>query len=161
MIRLAPLLVLALVIPGQAAFALDPEECVHERVGDAEGVAFRLSSGAPLDMGQGIVGTYQTWQRGDQEINSWSFDDCRYGRQMQIDGSRAENGRRTTSSIDPAHAMHAAITSTGQVTFEDLAALFGDWSSDVHQISHEACGCAAYYPELRGDRRPWRGWPLG
>lgn len=168
----------ALLAATQAgAGAGDIVQCDVQRVGS------HTFSGDALDLGGGVVSYYTMDVSIPPQIvgqpeppmpksRNYTIEDCASGREIWVQGYNCEDwdldldkcvDKRGFVDVEDkldkilrkAAAKDTRITFTE--LFEQLKALPGEASMNKPgAYDSESCACAAAYPELRGDRSPWR-----
>jgi hypothetical protein len=160
---------LALLLAASPALALDSIKCHFDRHREGYGtmpvetilpmpdevgdIWLRSYRGQPTDMGNGMVATdyaEDSLLRGEQGTY---FDHCPSGTGFRVVTWRREGDRETSLGQDAGRVVHDAMASEQAFTMAEIAALLG--SDDAYRLEMESCGCAAYYPEMRGDRLPY------
>lgn len=137
------------VFAATAAWAVAPEECL---IGDPA----RPYADVPQDLGGGLVLQRFVQGEGDEELNVSIVVFCQSSE--QIEAITRQNGRVTGSHDAVTASVLAALASSEPVTMSDLRdRVEATGTPTSYQSAHDAerCGCAAYYPELRGAKTPW------
>jgi hypothetical protein len=136
------------------AMALDPVACEFQTV-NGEDSAW---AGPVTDMGQGIVmqadGNASFWSSGSEV----KFTHCATGQTLASMSLNITEHDNWTSPVNTYEVMRDAIAATGSFTFTDLETQIraAGGNALVYMADTEACGCAAFYPELRGAQVGWR-----
>jgi hypothetical protein len=141
----------SLLLPAAPAWAVEPQECL---IGDPA----RPYADVPEDLGGGLVLQRFVQGEGDEELNVSIVVFCPSSE--QIEAITRQNGRVTGSHDAVTASVLAALVSSEQVTMADLRdRVEATGTPTSYQRAHgtERCGCAAFYPELRGDKTPWSG----
>ena len=151
--RLMASLIAALTAAASAAVALEAGECPAERHADSQTEV----ASPPRDLGANIVMqvSYGPIVWGEDSVIK--FTNCASGETlrtqhrmwMKIGSADPETGAFTV--------MQASIVQWPDTVFEktvESAALTGDTAS-IGNDGRETCGCAAFYPDLRGEKEPW------
>jgi hypothetical protein len=139
----------SLLLSAAPAWAVSPEECL---MGDPA----RPYADVPEDLGGGLVLQRFVQGEGDDELNVSIVIFCPSSE--QIEAITRQNGRTTGSHDSVMASVLAALASAERVTMADLRArVEAAGTPTSYQGAHgaERCGCAAFYPELRGDKSPW------
>jgi hypothetical protein len=164
-------LLAALLLAAQPALALDPAECVVERQRDDLGripveemepmewevgdIFLRSSDGHVTDLGGGIVVTEWLVEYATYGSQGVTFDHCASGQSFVVETHVwSETGERRLT-IDPIATMQDLIASPEAVTLERASSRFVGFAGPVRSDGRQTCGCAAFYPELRGDLEPF------
>lgn len=162
---------LALLLAASPALALDPAECVQEsarpdlgrvpveemepmewEVGD---IFLRSSDGHVSDLGGGIVASAWLVEYSTYGSEGVTFEQCASGQSFVVDTYVWSQAGERRLTVDPIATMRALIASPAEVTFGAASARFVDFAGPVRRSSRESCGCAVFYPELRGDLEPF------
>lgn len=150
---LAPMTLVAALLPLQA-MALDPVACEFETV-NGEDSAW---AGPVTDMGQGIVmqsdGNASFWSSGSEV----KFTLCATGQTLASMSLNITEHDTWTSPVNTYEVMRDAIAASDNFTMTDLESRIraAGGNALVYMADTEACGCAAFYPELRGGQVGWR-----
>lgn len=117
-------------------------------------------SGPAYNEGQGLVA--QGWSTESPPFSGargMSIEHCASGAGLNVTAQVwGEYGTTPEEVLNPLDVLRAAMASPEQITFDDLAARYqaeGMWVERTSSTG-ESCGCAAFYPELRGTKTPWR-----
>jgi hypothetical protein len=165
---------LAALIAATSALALEPAECTRVFTRDPDGTVHRTDltrlpepheepdlgvtsgPGPVTDLGQGIVATVTRHVSMLGPDLRWGvhFDHCASGQGFHVVTSELHGNRLTELGRDPVEVMRAAMASHRAITMAEIAAGFGDFAR-MNPAGPEVCGCAAYYPDLRGERMPY------
>ncbi len=149
---LAPMTLVAALLPLQA-MALDPVACEFETV-NGEDSAW---AGPVTDMGQGIVmqsdGNASFWSSGSEVI----FTLCATGQTLGSMSQNITEHDNWTSPVNTYEVMRDAIAASDSFTMAELETRIraAGGNALVYIADTEACGCAAFYPELRGTKTAW------
>ena len=140
------------------AMALDPARCEWERAGYSE-----YERTHPVtDLGGGMV--VQFVERDDAHAardglrvtDVTDFDLCISGRTIEVEGDHAPS---TWEPLPRAsEIVYDAVSAVETVTLERLRDRLRAAGFEARIRSaprEESCGCAVFYPELRGDKLPW------
>jgi hypothetical protein len=136
------------------AMALNPVACEFETV-NGEDSAW---AGPVTDMGQGIV------MQADGNASFWSsgtlitFTHCATGQTLGSMSQNLTEHDSWTSPVNTYEVMRDAIAASDSFTMTDLESRIraAGGNALVYMADTEACGCAAFYPELRGGKVAWR-----
>ena len=148
----------ALLLATTPALALEPAECfvqVREDRIDGNGVTTYIdrSTGPVVDLGGGMVATRYGDDGGDFGEEGMTIDHCASGRGFRvITRLWGTDSSDMTLDQDPIAYVQAAQASSKAFSLEDLASTLR--TGMLYGPDGETCGCAAFYPELRGDRSP-------
>ena len=152
MMKQASMTLVAVLLPLQA-MALDPKACEFETVnGDDSEWA-----GSVTDMGQGIVmqadGSASVWSSGTEV----KFTHCASGQTLASMSLTISEHDSWTSPVNTYEVMRDAIAASDSFTMTDLESRIraAGGNAEVYMADTEAYGCAAFYPELRGDKVGW------
>ena len=152
MMQSASIAVVTALLPLQA-MALDPKACEFETVsGDDSAWA-----GPVTDMGQGIV------MQADGSASFWSsgtlitFTHCASGQTLASVSLNITEHDSWSSPVNTYEVMRDAIAASDSFTMTDLESRIraAGGNAEVYMADTEAYGCAAFYPELRGDKVGW------
>jgi hypothetical protein len=166
-------LAIALAVAASPALALDPSACVRvvqdpapgERPGppDASGIApyFRSEQKLPVDLGGGWVAEpYEVASEVGTQIGTRVID-CASGTNLTVveQARSPENRVIFDARIRAIPAMREAIAAPEAITVRALVARLEAGGANVGRDQNrkdvEACGCAAFYPSLRGGKTTW------
>ncbi len=137
-----------LALGGTAATAQSPVACHPDQ-------ALRIAD-APVDLGSGIVYQYLYPGSGGAVDGVVLFSECASGLKIAVALPELTDGSRRTPD-EVALIMQTAIESEDTFTVDDLLAAFNAAGAPAQprRSTREACACALYYPELRGEQEPW------
>ena len=151
--HLAPMTFAAALLPLQA-MALDPMACEFKTVNGYDSAW----AGPVTDMGQGIV------MQADGNASFWSsgtlitFTHCASGQTLASMSLNITEHDSWTSPVNTYEVMRDAIAATDSFTMTDFESRIraAGGNAEVYMADTGACGCAAFYPELRGTKLEWR-----
>lgn len=166
MTRLRPLLLVAvLALTATVASALEPAACLRTwenesgqplSDGSTDSYPLRNASGRLTDMGQGIVADFFETEASDSRREGVVFHQCGSGLSLVVESGTWRAGRMPEVYPDPFAVMQAALASSRTMTLAEVQeTFFVENSFMVRAVNVEACACAVFYPELRGNRTPW------
>ena len=171
---LSTVVCLAALLPLQA-MALDPSACAGVVVNPAPGELpppppadgsespwLRHEYNAPVDLGGGwVVWQYELASDAGTQFGAQVVD-CTSGVWASVveAGQRPDEPVNRIARLPAADAFRAAIASDEVISLEAVLAQLSDAGANVgiepmHLADSEACGCAAFYPELRGTKTAW------
>ena len=142
-----------------AAGATEAEQCIMSTTTvSEEGEMGHFRVDAPQDLGDGFI-TYhlQRSVTGEQSTTAL-FEHCATGRSIQATIWRGGWDAAYDAPADPADFVREAIASPETFSLDEVVVLLRSQGIEAETRSSEVedCGCAVFYPELVGDRRPWR-----
>ena len=112
--------------------------------------------GVAINAGQGLVvqgwGTDPSWLSGSTGL---TIEHCASGEGINVTAQTwSDFGSIPEEYHNPYDILRAAMDSPDSVTFDDLVARFDALGMSATRTSsqQESCGCAVYYPELRGSK---------
>ncbi|MEO8242941.1 MAG: hypothetical protein ABI832_11535 [bacterium] len=135
------------------AMALQPKACEFET---ASGDDFAWA-GPVTDMGQGMVmqayGSRSVWSS-DTEVK---FTLCASGQTLASVSQTNTEQDSWSSPVNYFEVMRDAIASPQSFTLKDMESQIRAAGGNAlfYSADTEACGCAAFYPNLRGTKTPW------
>lgn len=152
----------AMVAP-VGAMALTAQECVNLNLPPDAGTA-GTTSDAPVDLGGGWVG--QPWSVTSAAGAEFGTDvsHCPSGNMLRVSERLVgTDGAVTREATAPAiETFGAAIASPESISVDEIVAQLtagGALSEPVPGfMGLETCGCAVFYAEARGEKRPWAEW---
>lgn len=156
--RLAVVVGLACLPVG--ALALEPQECARSVTGFGEHGLTHLSVDMPRDLGGGFVEQHlHSGAEGEVSTHA-NIEHCATGSFIRATVSRSTGSESYEAPADPAELVREAIGSPDTFTLDEVVELLRSRGIEAEMIStdFESCGCAVFYPELVGDKTPWRGW---
>jgi hypothetical protein len=143
-----------------ASIAAEPEECVRSTTGFGRLGLTHLSVDLPRDLGGGFV--EQHFHSGaDGEVSTHAnLDHCESGFSIRATMSRSNDSGTYEAPTNPADLLREAISSPETFELEEVVEMLRSHGIEAETRSSEleSCGCAAFYPELRGPKTPWPGW---
>jgi len=148
--RLAALLLAALPAVAAAQDGVEPAQCVAT----ADGTAF---SDPPRDLGQGFVAQHYYAGASSQIPDAFVIiAECDSDAFLIAAMALLPEGQRRTAD-DIIGAMEQALASEEEVSGVDLAYRLTAIGApaQLRRSDAERCGCAAFYPGMRGDKTPW------
>ena len=149
----------AIVLSGAMAGAAAAQEIARECHARVDGNAIEHTH---TDLGDGLVGWFWSWTA-EGVADDMIVAECESGRRLT---ARARSERMTeTIPYDrrrPAMREVLQMTDPGARAFFSLerlaTALEGaNVPSEITETTDETCACAAFYPDLRGTKRPFDG----
>ncbi|MFK7743473.1 MAG: hypothetical protein AB8B47_00355 [Roseobacter sp.] len=148
------LFALIALVSASAAHALVPEQCARTT---------HISHGGQadhVDLGQGRV-MWRDWWSQEGTSTDVTIMDCAPGTALKARVAEENmNARLPFDKTDKALEAIALHEKGARVfaTLERMAADLGEFSRDVVVgiETRETCACAAFYPELRGDKEEFR-----
>lgn len=165
------LVAVALLLATPAA-ALEPRECnvfqIHPDYGllpfeellplPGEGDDFfiRGATGPITDLGAGIVATAGSTEHRFHGDEGLLIDHCASGQGFHVTLREWSPLGERRLALDPTALMIDLIAAPESHSLDEARQRFGDFAGPMLAHRIESCGCAAFYPELRGDREPYR-----
>ena len=171
---LAPAFVLAALLPLQA-IALEPAACAMVRLNPdpADGpppppipgeemLWLRDEDKVPVDLGAGWVLRQYEFSSNSGVQAGAKVTDCASGTGViVVEAAQIPEGPfNIIARLSAEDAFRAAIASDQVVSLDAILAQLSAAGAEVgvdtmHLADTETCGCAAFYPELRGDKFEW------
>ena len=171
---IAPAFVIAALLPFHA-LALQPSACAFVRLDPdpadgpppppPPGEAFlwlRDEAKAPVDLGAGwVLHQYEFSSNSGSQFGA-KVVDCASGTGViVVEGAQIPQGQiNIIARLTAEDAFRAAIASDQVVSLDGVLAQLSAAGAEVgpdtmHLADFESCGCAAFYPELRGTKTAW------
>ena len=140
----------SLVASAASAQEIGPEACLIDRDGAA-------MAELPVDLGDGFVA--QSFAEGlvpRLEAPFVILNQCESDAFLLTRRPLLPDGERQGAD-EVIGAIRAALASEAEFTVLELARRLTALGapSQLRQSAGERCGCAVFYPELRGDKTPW------
>jgi len=145
-------IVCAVLLP-DLSLALEPLDCEMEASGEGgySGLA------APADLGQGFVGHVATLAIPGTFSTEVVMTDCASGQTIHAVTRSETEGQTVVAAVDPVAVLQAAIAAPETIGLDDVVAVLLDAGvvAVLRPRDTQTCGCAVFYPELRGDKPAW------
>ena len=134
-------------------FALDPLACEMEA--STQGGFAKLA--APTDVGSGFVAHVATLAIPGTYTTRVILTDCASGQSIEALTRSETDSQTVIAPLDPVAVLQAAIAAPETFGFDDVLTQLQDAgvSVELRMRDTETCGCAAFYPDLRGDKPAW------
>jgi hypothetical protein len=152
------------LLAATVAAALEPAACLDLWVNesslplpdeDADNYRLRSQSGQVTDMGQGMVASrYENVLSGSRQEGVVFFH-CTSGRTLTAEIGSWRDGHAPELYPDPIALMRAALDSPQVMTLDEVRAAYLPHAWVSPPTGQESCGCAVFYPELRGNQTPF------
>ena len=150
----AVVLVLASAFLPLPAAALDLGMCdMYVQNGDES-----FSTEPAEDLGGGIVMQEQIHRNGGAGSNEQSFEHCASGKAIRAVYLSSGGQETIKADINPAELVRKAIAAKRVVSLQQLTSQMNraGAAATLTDSNTETCGCARFYPDLRGTKTPWR-----
>jgi hypothetical protein len=147
-----------LVLP-MAARAMEADQCIMSTTSITEdGGMSHFRVDAPHDLGDGFITYHLEVSAIEGSSTATLFEHCATGRSIQATIRRGGWEPTYLAPVDPAELVREAIASPATFSLEEVVDLLRSQGieAETRSSEFEECGCAVFYPELVGDRRPWR-----
>lgn len=146
-------IMIAFALLPTAVLAVEPMDCEMEASGEG-GYALL---GIPTDLGGGFVTHDHTLAIPGTFETRVIITDCASGQNLSALSSARVDDRIVSAPIDPVEVMQAALTSPETFSLGDVLAQMQNAgvNADIGGLDIEICGCAVFYPALRGDKPSW------
>jgi hypothetical protein len=161
--RVLGLVAIAAMIVPRVGMALTAEDCQGVFLPVDAGAA-GTTSGVPVDLADGWVGQGWSVTSANGMESGTDVSHCPSGNMLRVSESLVGIDRAVVrqSTVLANEVFRAAIASPDRNSVDDIIADLaagGALSEPVPGfIGLETCGCAVFYPDARGDKRPWADW---
>ncbi len=116
---------------------------------------------APQDLGDGFVTHHLETSEIEGSSTAALFEHCATGWEIRATIRRGGWEPTYEAPTDPADIVREAINSPETFKLEEVVAMLRSRGieAEARSSDFESCGCAVFYPELVGDKRPWPRLP--